>query len=1666
MRDFGFFRQSCARFSSQLSLAVAGTFAVLAVGAAGCSRKEPQAADSVSVSAAALNATPQITDFAVYAHNSATLRDRATVLGGDVGVRLAGTGPFLISGYELALASEAQVETTHNVIANRVLLQDRARVGDVQASQITNQFGFYSHQYPFPSSMPAVPPTAPVSPGTTPLTVAASATTVVSPGSYGAVSVGYRGILRLRGGVYHLASVQLDNEARIEALAPVQLRVAGRFGALDRVWIGAASGVTLTAGDLRIEVSGHNGGSGLPTDTPKAAGFGNDSTIHGVMLVPNGTLQTGHRMAMVGAYVGRDVCIDIDSQVNYQSGVGPSGCLESCDDGNRCTTDTCSTGVCVHTPSAAGTSCADSNACNGTETCDGAGHCQAGTPVVCTPLDQCHAAGVCSTATGLCSNPAKSDGTSCNDGNACTKNDVCKTGACAGTGYTCNDGLACTADTCNGDGTCSFNVTAGNCLINGACYPSGAVNPTNQCQQCAPATSQTAWSPKTSGTSCNDNNACTKNDVCDGAGHCGGTAYTCNDGLACTVDSCNGDGTCTFTTLPEDCVINGACYVAGATNPSNQCQQCTPSSSQTAWRPKTNGTSCNDGNACTRSDICTAGFCGGTAYTCDDGLGCTVDTCNGDGTCTHTPTDGSCVIDGTCYVAGATNPTNPCQQCAPSSSQTNWSPKPNGTSCNDGNACTRTDTCQAGSCTGSNPVVCTASDQCHDAGTCDTGTGACSNPAKPDGTTCDDGNGETQGDLCTAGVCQGTKPCASIADVGAGATHTCAVRADGSLWCWGADWAGQLGNGTTADSRIPVRAGTATWNWASVAAGQYHSCAIRRDASLWCWGSNDQGQLGNGTTDGASTPVQVAGNDWAMVQAGRSHTCGVRTNGVLSCWGDNAHGGLGNGTQAGSMLPVEVAGTDWVRVATGDWHTCGIKADQTLWCWGANADGELGNDSTEDSPWPVQIGAANWSNVLVGVGAGGTHTCGVKLDGSLWCWGANAFGQIGIGSTAGSLTPVQVGSASWADIAGGTGHTCGIRGDGKLWCWGDNDSGQVGDGTLVNRLVPVRIPGQAWAGISGGAGHTCGRRQDGSLWCWGGNADGELGDGSVASQNSPEQIVGQLCSQVPICGNGQVEQGEECDDGNNLPGDGCSADCLRERCHGVVCTASDQCHDVGTCDASTGACSNPAKADGVACDDGNTCTQTDTCQAGSCTGGNPVVCTASDQCHDVGTCDASTGACSNPARADGTVCNDGNGCTQTDTCQAGSCTGSNPVMCAALDQCHDVGACNPTTGACSNPAKTNGSVCNDGNPCTRTDTCQAGTCTGANPIVCTPLDQCHAAGTCETLSGVCTNPTKPDGSGCDDGNACTRTDTCQAGTCTGVNPVVCTPLDQCHNVGTCNTTSGTCSNPAKANGVACNDSNACTRTDTCQAGTCTGANPIVCTPLDQCHEAGTCAWVSGLCSNPSKPDGTACNDGNLCTQTDTCVLGACVGGNPVVCGPGNQCLGPGTCDPPTGLCLCSGKANGTMCDDGSDSTSPDSCQSGACVGTPALTSPETANLADTLAYIYQGASPSQAGVAAGTIQHDRAAGIRGRILAGDGSPLDTVKVAIAGHPEFGATASRDDGGYDMVVNGGEILTVLMSKSGYLPVDRSVDVPCQGFGQVDDVVMTTADPKVPTGDPSQ
>src|SRR5262249_25734223 len=188
-----------------------------------------------------------------------------------------------------------------------------------------------------------------------------------------------------------------------------------------------------------------------------------------------------------------------------------------------------------------------------------------------------------------------------------------------------------------------------------------------------------------------------------------------------------------------------------------------------------------------------------------------------------------------------------------------------------------------------------------------------------------------------------------------------------------------------------------------------------------------------------------------------------------------------------------------------------------------------------------------------------------------------------------------------------------------------------------------------------------------------------------------------------------------------------------------------------------------------------------------------------------------------------------------------------------------------------------GTGCNDGDMCTRDDTCHSGFCTAGPALICAATDQCHGPGTCDPATGACSNPPVPDGMPCDDANACTRQDTCQGGTCTGAEPVICTAADQCHRPGLCDPTTGMCSNPPMLHGSACNDGNVCTRTDTCEGGACTGGDDVVCAAADQCHGAGVCDPATGACSSPPLPDGTACEDGDPSTLHDACVAGICQG---------------------------------------------------------------------------------------------------------------------------------------------------------------------------------------------
>src|SRR2546428_817760 len=266
--------------------------------------------------------------------------------------------------------------------------------------------------------------------------------------------------------------------------------------------------------------------------------------------------------------------------------------------------------------------------------------------------------------------------------------------------------------------------------------------------------------------------------------------------------------------------------------------------------------------------------------------------------------------------------------------------------------------------------------------------------------------------------------------------------------------------------------------------------------------------------------------------------------------------------------------------------------------------------------------------------------------------------------------------------------------------------------------------------------------------------------------------------------------------------------------------------------------------------------------------------------HDPGVCQPATGTCTFAPQT-GTSCNDGNACTQTDTCQNGTCVGGNPVTCGPAPECHDPGVCQPATGTCTFAPQT-GTSCNDGNACTQTDTCQNGTCVGGNPVTCGPAPECHDPGVCQPATGTCTFAPQT-GTSCNDGNACTQTDTCQNGTCVGGNPVTCGPATGRASRREREQISVAAASLTKK-GTSCKDGIVCSRTGRCQSGACVGGTAVTCGEAPECHDPGVCQPATGTCTFAPQT-GTSCNDGNACTQTDTCQNGTCVGGNPVTCGP-------------------------------------------------------------------------------------------------------------------------------------------------------------------------------------
>jgi len=370
------------------------------------------------------------------------------------------------------------------------------------------------------------------------------------------------------------------------------------------------------------------------------------------------------------------------------------------------------------------------------------------------------------------------------------------------------------------------------------------------------------------------------------------------------------------------------------------------------------------------------------------------------------------------------------------------------------------------------------------------------------------GDGTTQDKLNPT---QESSAATNWSSVSAGGSHTVAIKSDGTLWSWGKNNNGELGDGTTEDKLTPTQESNGATNWASVSAGKAHTVAIKNDGTLWAWGDNNYAQLGDGTAVDKPNPTQESSGatNWSSVNARSDFSVAIKANGTLWGWGDNYFGQLGDGTKVSRLNPTqESSGSmNWAHVNAGEWHTAAIKNDGSLWTWGRNTYGTLGDGTIADKVDPTQesSGATNWSSVS----AGDKHTVGIKADGSLWSWGDNSFGQLGDGTTKAKHNPTQESSLSmlWSHVSAGSDFTIGIKSNGTLWSWGDNSRGQLGNGITTDVLHPTqeRSGASNWSSISVGLEHTSAIKSDGTLWSWGNNARGQLGDGVSVDKSNPVQ---------------------------------------------------------------------------------------------------------------------------------------------------------------------------------------------------------------------------------------------------------------------------------------------------------------------------------------------------------------------------------------------------------------------------------------------------------------------------------------------------------------------------------------------------------------------------------
>ncbi|MGO4858942.1 RCC1 domain-containing protein [Arthrobacter sp. 2MCAF14] len=332
-----------------------------------------------------------------------------------------------------------------------------------------------------------------------------------------------------------------------------------------------------------------------------------------------------------------------------------------------------------------------------------------------------------------------------------------------------------------------------------------------------------------------------------------------------------------------------------------------------------------------------------------------------------------------------------------------------------------------------------------------------------------------------------------------------ALKTDGTVWAWGYNFAGQLGNGTTTNSAVPVRVASLSGVKSITSAG-YTAYAVKNDGSVWAWGLNSQGELGIGTTTNISVPVLIAGLSGVQsITSDGKTTLALKSDGTVWAWGNNVFGQLGNGTTTNSPVPVQVAGLSGVQsIASNGSTSLALKLDGTVRAWGYNFSGQLGNGTTTNSSVPVQVTGLSAVSAIATAPAEDAAVYTVKTDGTVWAWGANSYGELGIGSTNASTTPVQVSTLSGIrSVTTANNAVAVVKSDGTVWAWGHNAYGQLGIGTTSNSTSPAQVTGLSGVkATTSSFSSTYGLKNDGTVRAWGSNTNGLLGNGTTTDSTT------------------------------------------------------------------------------------------------------------------------------------------------------------------------------------------------------------------------------------------------------------------------------------------------------------------------------------------------------------------------------------------------------------------------------------------------------------------------------------------------------------------------------------------------------------------------------------